>query len=67
MTICCNLGPIPLVGNLESGGVIGLTDEGSSLCDRLMKEDVAESEVPDGCRELVEHLKLGGFLAELAA
>ena len=64
MTICCNLGPIPLVGNLKSGGVIGLTEEGSSLCARLMKEDLAESEVPDGCRELVEHLKLGGFLAE---
>lgn len=54
---------IPLVGNLVTGGVIGLTSEGDALCEAMSLRDVSPSEVPDDCRVLVEHLERGGYLA----
>lgn len=58
-----SLGGVPMVGNLTTGGVIGLTDEGASLCRALSERDVPTAEVAPGCRELVEHLRRGGYLA----
>ena len=56
------LGGVPLVGNPATGGIIGLTEEGATLCRRLAREDVPPDSVPQGCRELVEHLRAGGYL-----
>ncbi len=61
-TTLFSLGGVPLVGNLATGGVIGLTREGAALCHELAERDVAASEVPEGCAELVRHLERGGYL-----
>lgn len=58
------LAGIPLVGNLETGGIIGLTEEGRRLCHTLSERDVDALEVPAGCTELVRHLESGGYLDE---
>lgn len=57
-----SLGGVPMVGNPATGGIIGLTEEGARLCRRLAHEDVAPDSIPQGCRELVEHLQTGGYL-----
>ena len=62
-----SLGGIPIVGNLATGGIIGLTEEGARLCRRLAREDVTLDSVPQGCRELVEHLRAGGYLEGASA
>lgn len=59
-----HLGGVPLVGNLETGGIVGLTKEGELLCRAMAERDVPEGEVPLGCVELVEHLRAGGYLGE---
>ena len=58
------LGGVPLVGNLETGGIVGLTKEGELLCRAMAERDVPEGEVPLGCVELAEHLRAGGYLSE---
>ena len=58
-----SLGGIPMVGNLETGGVIGLTGAGETLCRKMSERDVAADEAPAECAPLVEHLRRGGYLA----
>ena len=53
---------LPMVGNLETGGIIGLTSEGARLCAALSEREVFPAEVPQGCHELVGHLERGGYL-----
>lgn len=58
-----SLGSIPVVGNTVTGAIVGLTPGGAQLCDRMLEQDIAETEVPNDCRELVEYLQAHGFLA----
>ncbi|WP_417802944.1 radical SAM protein [Thermophilibacter provencensis] len=58
-----SLGGIPMAGNLETGGVIGLTRAGEALCRKMSERDVTTREVPAECESLVEHLQRGGYLA----
>ena len=58
------LGSVPMVGNHVTGGLIGLTPEGLALCDELATRDVAPEDVPESCRELVDHLGRGGYLED---
>lgn len=58
-----SLGGIPMAGNLETGGVIGLTRAGETLCRKMSERDVTTREVPAECESLVEHLQCGGYLA----
>lgn len=58
-----SLGGIPMVGNLETGGVIGLTGAGETLCRKMSEHDVAADGIPAECESLVEHLRRGGYLA----
>ncbi len=55
---------LPLVGNLRTGGLIGLTPEGFALCMNLQQHQVAAADVPESCHELMQHLAAGGYLAE---
>ena len=57
-----SLGGIPLVGNLSTGGVIGLTAAGEALCRELAVREVGAGEVPAECAVLVERLRHGGYL-----
>ena len=57
-----SLGEVPLIGNLKTGGVIGLTPEGAHLCDAMSEKDVDPGDVLPSCEELVEHLRRGGYL-----
>lgn len=59
-----SLGGIPMVGNVRTSGVIGLTDAGHALCREMANRDVSASEVDESCRELVRHLELGGYLRD---
>lgn len=59
-----DLSGIPLVGNLASGYVIGLTGEGAEVCKRLMAEDVPEDEIAAVDANLLHHLTQGGFFAD---
>lgn len=52
---------IPMVGSLDTGYAIGLTDEGAAVCARLHAEDVPEEDVAAVDPALLEHLAKGGF------
>lgn len=41
-----SLGGIPMVGNLETGGVIGLTGAGETLCRKMSEHDVGRTGFP---------------------
>lgn len=58
-----SMGSIPVVGNTVTGAIVGFTPSGAQLCDRMLEQDVAETEVPNDCRELVGYLQAHGFLA----
>lgn len=55
-------GPFSLIGNLDTGYVIGLTEDGARVCERMSHQDVAESEVAEIDDMLLAHLKAGGFI-----
>lgn len=58
-----SMSSIPVVGNVDTGAVIGLTDEGARLCDAMMAGDVTNDEIPSSCTALVEHLRLHGYFS----
>ena len=55
---------IPMVGNMNTGYAIGLTAEGAAVCERLLREEVAEPEVAAVDAALLEHLVRGGFFSD---
>ena len=55
---------IPMVGNMNTGYAIGLTAEGADVCERLLREEVAETEVAAVDAALLEHLVRGGFFSD---
>lgn len=55
-------GPFRMIGNLGSGYVIGLTDAGASLCQRMRSTDVAEDEIAAVDANLLSHLVAGSFV-----
>lgn len=57
-----SMGGIPMAGNLDTGGIIGLTPEGAELCQTMATRNVSQEEVPASCMELVKHLSKGGYL-----
>lgn len=59
--VAFDLADIPLVGNLHTGYVIGLTQAGADVCGRLLYEDVPESDIISVDKNLYDHLVLGGF------
>lgn len=52
---------IPMVGCLDTGYAIGLTEQGAAVCARMLQEDVAREEVAAVDPALLEHLSKGGF------
>ncbi len=62
-TVIFSVTGLAMVGNYLTGGIIGLTSEGTFLCQKMACGGVAPSEVPASCVELVEHLRRGGYLA----
>lgn len=62
-----DLGGIPVVGNVATGCIVGLTPEGDALCGELMRRDVAPAEIPPSCVPLVEYLSAQGFFAAATA
>lgn len=52
---------IPMVGNLQSGYAIGLTDEAAQVCTALLTEEREEADLVKVDKALFEHLSLGGF------
>lgn len=52
---------IPVVGNTITGALVGLTPEGATLCDAMLKRDVTEKDIPVECEELVSYLATHGF------
>lgn len=61
-----SLAGIPMVGNMDSGAVAGLTPEGAALCERLAREDVAEEEARAVDENLVNFLLAGRFFEDAA-
>ncbi len=56
-----DMGGIPVIGNLETGALVGLTDEGADLVRAMMRRDIDASETPVSCEQLVEYLRDHGF------
>ena len=56
------LGNVPVVGNVRTGVIVGLTPEGAALCDELQRRNIDESEVMPGCVPLVAYLEANGFM-----
>lgn len=63
-TVCFSIHGIPVVGNLKTGSVIGLTAEGRDTCALMAKRNVPYEELPLSCKELAKHLRDGGYLEE---
>ena len=63
-TVLFSLGGVPMLGNVATGGVIGLTPEGERLCRSLAEQEVSIDTIPESCRDLAEHLRAGGYLDE---
>lgn len=59
-----SLGSIPVAANIATGVIVGLTQDGASLCDAMLTGDVRESDVPDSCLELVQYFRTHGFFAD---
>ena len=59
-----SLGEIPVVGNVETGAIVGLTAEGAQLCDAMRERDVPIQDVPDSCSDLIGYLRSAGFVGE---
>ncbi len=55
---------IPIIGNLSSGFVIGLTATGHELCQKLAASDIPESEIQAADHNLFTCLLEGGFFTE---
>lgn len=58
-----DLGGIPVVGNLATGCIVGLTPEGDALCGELTRREVEPTEISAPCAPLVEYLSAQGFFA----
>ena len=52
---------IPMVGCLDTGYAIGLTEEGAAVCTRMLEQDVPGREVAKVDAALFDHLVKGGF------
>lgn len=52
---------IPMLGNLDNGYVIGLTDKGYEICHALLNGDVAKEDIEAVDKRLLFHLEHGGF------
>lgn len=55
------MGGIPMVGNTETGTLVGLTAQGADLVRAMARRDVAAFEVPPACVRLSEYLLAHGF------
>lgn len=53
---------VPVVGNIATGAIVGLTSEGAELCDRMLGSDVAKQDIPASCGPLVSYLDSAGFI-----
>ena len=58
---------IPMVGCLDTGYAIGLTEQGAAVCARMLEEDVPEDDVIAVDPALLEHLTRGGFFQRAVA
>lgn len=58
---------IPMVGCLDTGYAIGLSEQGAAVCARMLEEDVPESDVAAVDPALLEHLVRGGFFQRVVA
>ena len=58
---------IPMVGCLDTGYAIGLTEQGAAVCARMLEEDVPEDDVTAVDPALLEHLARGGFFQRVVA
>lgn len=56
------LGGVPMAGNTDTGGIVGLTPQGERLCRAMAEGDVDRGEVPGDCEELLAALERGGYL-----
>lgn len=56
-----DLAGIPIVGCMQTGRVIGLTDDGEAICKKLLTEDIAREDVEAVDPALLSHLESGGF------
>ena len=53
---------VPVVGNIATGAIVGLTSEGAELCDRMLGSDVAKQDIPASCGPLISYLDSAGFI-----
>ena len=56
---------IPMVGNPENGGTIGLTPGGKELCERMRVSDVPDEEAFRLEPELAQCLSEAGFIRDV--
>jgi len=55
---------IPMVGNMDNGYVIGLTDDGYKVCQKMFKTEITEHEIRAVDDRLFFHLECGGFFSD---
>lgn len=61
-TVTFALHHVPVIGNTETGVIVGLTGSGAALCEAMATHDVPEESVPDDCAGLVAYMKQHGFI-----
>lgn len=57
-----SIGRIPAIGNLTTGGIIGLTTSGSALCAALAEGGITKNAATDFDPELIKRLERGRYL-----
>ena len=60
-TVMFYINSVPVIGNLISGGIIGLTEQGRLFCEDIMNNGVEITEVKPENRELFEALIGAGY------
>lgn len=64
--ILFNINSIPVIGNFETGSVIGLTEQGKTFCEDIIRNGVDASRVTAENLELFSALHQAGFFNEIA-
>lgn len=58
------LGSIPVLGDSLTGTIVGLTDDGTALCDALERGESPSSELLERCAELVGYLRAHSMIVD---
>lgn len=64
-TILFNINSVPVIGNFDTGSLIGLTESGKAFCDKIINSGIETENVEPENLELFQALCQAGFFEEI--